>query len=520
LKGPHWVALFLFLGVLALGLSFRWQGAPVIGNDSYQYMDAASHIAAGKCVCAEVAHFDEQIAAGRMPIPFTHFPPGYPMLVAAVSLAGVSMETAGYLISAAGFLLTIWLIWDLALVLGAKPVAVAALCLLWIVHADVLLFAAAVGTESIFTATFIGIAVLMAREMREEGRHPVLLLSLGATAGVAYWLRYAGLFVVPVAALYIVWRAWRSPRTRVYAGAALLIEGTLVAALQVRNIVLSGSWKGGFNSGGTHGLRTVLTEMAKAAYHVVFGDRVVARADVWTAVFAVSLLVACGFWRRGKWSRSYVPAVALWISILVMAYVGGIITAALTSIVAAYGRYLIPVYPVTLAAVAVLFSMPGTRRQLLAVAALVMSVVAVQSRSLAVRPGLPPHLVAASALRQPLQSGSIGQWLLDRLPPSETIVSVNGQAVHYLLKRPVVSINHPEYSSRHWDDAAVHALMKQFSARYLLVFPGESSFDTSAQDSIPFLHDLVSGSVPDWLKPAASTPNATVFECGDCRHDH
>jgi hypothetical protein len=519
LKSPQWVALFLLLGVLALWLSFRWQGGPVIGNDSYQYMDAASHIAAGKCVCAEIAHFDEQIAAGRMPIPFTHFPPGYPMLVAAVSFAGVSMETAGYIVSAAGFLLTIWLIWDLALVLGAKPVAVAALCLLWIVHADVLLFAAAVGTESIFTATFIGIGVLMAREMREEGRHPVLLLLLGATAGVAYWLRYAGLFVVPVAALYIVWRAWRSPRTRVYAGAALLMEGTLVAALQVRNIVLSGSWKGGFNGGAASGLRTVLTEMFKATYHVVFGDRVVARADVWTAVFVVSLVVACSFWRRGKWGPRYVP-VFFWISILVMAYVGGVVTAALTSIASAFARYLLPVYPVTLAAAAALFSIPGTRRQLLAVVALAMSVVAVQGRSLAVRPALPPHLVAAAALRQPLQSGSIGQWLLDRVPPSETIVSVNGQAVHYLLTRPVVSINHPEYSSRNLDDAGVHALMKQFSARYLLVFPGESSFDTSAQDSIPFFHDLVSGSVPDWLKPAASTPNATIFECGDCRQDH
>ena len=38
---------------------------------------------------APLAHFDEQV--GRMPVPFTHFPLGYPLLIAALSKTGLSL---------------------------------------------------------------------------------------------------------------------------------------------------------------------------------------------------------------------------------------------------------------------------------------------------------------------------------------------------------------------------------------------------------------------------------------------
>lgn len=40
---------------------------------------------------APLAHFDEQVAQGRMPVPFTHFPLGYPLLIAALSKTGLSL---------------------------------------------------------------------------------------------------------------------------------------------------------------------------------------------------------------------------------------------------------------------------------------------------------------------------------------------------------------------------------------------------------------------------------------------
>ena len=498
--------LFLLAGIAALALSYRWENAPTLSNDSCQYIDAASHIAHGKGAFIDIAHFDEQVAFGRLPVPFTHFPPGYPVLVAIVSLVA-PLETAGYIIAAAGFLLTIWLIWDLALALGARTLAIAPLCLLWIVHEGALAYAANVGTDSIFTAALIATAVLIARDMRAEGRSPALLIGLGATAAAAYLLRYAGLFLLPVAALYIAWRALRTARARMHAVIALALEGALVAAVMIRNVMYTGSWKGGFSSGSANSLRKVLTEMAKAFYHIVFGSGAIAHADLWTILFAVSLIAACVCWRNGF----RVPPALGWMGILVAAYVAGILLVALTSIAADLSRYLLPVYPVLLAVLAALFSFPGTRVQLGAVAVLAMSVLAVQSRNIAVRPILSPNHVAAIADLAPVR-----QFLLDHVPPSGTIVSVNGQAVQYQLQRPVVSVIEPEFSSRSQDEASFHALMKQFSARYLLVFPGENKLAVSPQISIPFLRDLAAGTAPDWMKPAATAAHATVYECADC----
>ena len=515
IQSTKWVAAFLLLGTLALGLLFRWQGGPTIGNDSYQYLDAASHLAQGKCLCVEIAHFDEQTAPGRMPVPFTHFAPGYPILIAGISKLGFAMELSGYLVSALGFLLTIWLIWDLALTLGARPVATAMMCLLWVIHTSAQFFASNVGTESIFTAVVLGVGALMARDMKAEGRNPAWLLVLGLAASVAYSIRYAGLFVIPVVGLYLLWRAWKNPAARVYAGLALLVEVGLMAAIQIHNVLGSGSWKGGFSAGASHSLRQVAVETVKAVFHVIFGDRVIA-TTIWPLLFILALGVALSFLRKARFPRPYVSGAFLWIGGLITAYVAGIVIVMLTSIASDMARYILPMYPLVLALMAVLFSLPGVRTQLLAVAVLTASVLIVQGQSLAVLPPTPPHTTAIVDLQQKYQGRPLSAWLLSRLGPTEPVVSVNGQAVHYVLQRPVVSIIEPEYSTSQLDDVGMHALMKKFGARFLLVFPGEKTFSTSSQDTIPFLRELTLGQSPAWLRPAASTRNTSVFECVDC----
>ena len=102
--GSGWKWASLLAGVAALWLSYGRDGAPYITNDGYQYLDAGSNLAAGECLCTRVALFDEQIAFGHFPVPFTHFAPGYSLLIAGLSRAGLKPEIAGYLISAAGFL--------------------------------------------------------------------------------------------------------------------------------------------------------------------------------------------------------------------------------------------------------------------------------------------------------------------------------------------------------------------------------------------------------------------------------
>lgn len=530
LSGRIGGVLSLAAGVAALWLSAGVLGAPYVNNDGYQYVDAASNASAGECLCTNLAHFDEQTASGRFPVPFTHFAPGYPLLIAALSAVGVKAPLAGYVISAGAFLIVIWLIWDLGLQLGAHPFLIAVFSLLWIADESALLYAATVGTEAAFTAAFMALAALMVRDLAATNGKPHLLLGAGAAAGVSYWLRYAGLFLVPVAALYIVWRCWslrslpNRLNRRVYAwgAAGLAAAGILTFSVQVRNIVDSGSWRGGFSGGTRHSLREILAPLIRAFYHLIFGDRVVARPDIWTALVLVCALAACFFlyqaWRRRDLSApKFLPLALAWLSILASAYVAGIILAALTSIAADFPRYLAPLYPLLLAGGAAITSLTATPRQFIAVAGMAAAILGIETRSLVLSPPPPPHLIASEALSQDVAPGIPAvEWLRQRVPASGALVAVNGQAVHYLLQRPVVSVIEPEYSNRPPSGDAMRSLMTRFGAAYLLVFPGSAPQYLDSQTENPFLRRLAAGSAPEWLTLAARSRSVAIYKCSSC----
>ena len=177
-----WLACLLSLGVAALWISHEWLAAPVLTNDSYQYLDAAASVASGECLCTRLAHFDEQVAAGRMPIAFTHFPPGYPLLIAGLSRLRMSLETASYVISAIAFLLTIWLIWDTGLALGGTQLMSSLSAALWIANHGAILYASAVLTESVFMMVFAAVVALVIGDVMTHGSKPARLVGIGGLA--------------------------------------------------------------------------------------------------------------------------------------------------------------------------------------------------------------------------------------------------------------------------------------------------------------------------------------------------
>jgi hypothetical protein len=518
-----WIAACLLAGVGALWYSARWMAAPYLSNDGYQYLDAASNVARGAGLCTRLAHFDEQVT-GRMPVPFTHFAPGYPLLAAALSRTGMPMETAAWLISALGFLATIWLIWDVGLALGARPPVLAAVALLWISNSLALSIASSAVTEDVFTAVLMALAALMLRDLRAAGRRPGLLPAIGAAAGMAYCLRYAGIFLVPVAAVYIVWRWWRDRAALPWAAAGLLAAGLLIVPIQIRNIVYTGSWRGGFSGAASHELSAVLDDAVKSFYHLVFGSGVPVRLDIWVVAFALSLLLLCFLAIRALRSAQsraawrFPPGALLWIGFLAAAYLGGILLTALTSIAMGGPRYFMPVYPLLLACFAGAVSPIAAGKRYAAVAVMALAVVVIQSRSLAVAPPPERREVVRGALQQKIPGGmTVEQWLRNRLAPDDVLVAANGQAVHYLLQRPVVTVIDPRESSRPpVDETALHSLMALYGARYLLLFPGADPLSVPEQILIPFVRNLVAGDSPQWLTPAVRTPNVAVYECAGC----
>lgn len=514
---------FGLAALLAIGaVCLWWQARGTIGltDDSYQYLDAAAEVSSGECLCTRIVYWDEQLEAGRFPVPFTHFPPGYPLLIALLSRFGFSLETAGLTLSIAGFLVTIWMFWRLARGLGASAGEAFALGLLWVTHAGALSSASSIATEMPFTAAAMALAVVIVRDVRTKGSQPRLLLAIALLAGVGYWLRYAGLFLVPVAGLYIVWRAWASRRV-LWAAVALSLLGAMTVSILARNTYYTGSWRGGFKTGNSLSFKKVLIETAKSFYHLVFGDRVGARADLWTILFAVSvaLLIWLGFssWRNGRLKP---PALAawLWIAAIVTFSVSGVIVAAMISVAADFTRYYLPVYPMILALLAAAVSLfPANVWRAAGLGGAVLAVLVVQARGLGVESQTPPHVVVNRALDQSIGTGGTGRdWLLGHTRPDEVILSINGQALHYVLHRPVISIIRSSLTGRPQSEAVLHGYMTKYRARYLLMFPGTEE-DAGQRAVNPFLSALAGGSAnPEWLHNAVRGDAVSIWECDSC----
>jgi len=517
--GWRWASLLA--GAIALWLSWGPTGAPYITNDGYQYLDAASNLASGQCFCTRVAVFDEQVAFGHFPIPFTHFAPGYPLLIAAVARTGAAgAPAAGYLFSALGFLAVVWLIQDVALALGARAWVAAAFSLIWITHATALLYASMVGTESLFTALLLLLAALVVRDVRAEGSKPVLTAGIGVVAGLSYWIRYPGLFLTAAAGLYLIARAWRVPRTRRGAVAGLLAAALLAGAIQIRNAIYTGSWRGAFKSGGHAPLRVAIDTL-RSFSHLVTGDRVPVRFNLWMAIFLLSAALVLGFGARawkGRSSRvgySFEPLG--WTLFIGFAYIGGVMLAALTTIADDLSRYYLPVYPLFLACAAVGCSAIAKGWKSLVVILLVLSAISVESRNLLVRPGPADWILTKAMLDEEEQPGtSLFQWLQAHVDAEGVILAVEGQAVHYVLQRPVVAVIPAGDTSRRTDEAGFRTLMRQFRSRYVLLFPNAPADRVPEQNSYGFLRSLAAGNAPGWLKLAARTRDAAVYECADC----
>ncbi len=525
LRDWPWLAGLLSVGAAALWFSQAWLTAPVISDDSFQYLDAASSLASGGCFCIDMAYFDEQVAAGKLPVALTHYPPGYPLLIAGLSRFGLSLESAGYAISATGFLLCILLIWDIGCTLGASRPAIAIAALLWTLHSVALTYASALLTESIFTSVLTALMALVARDLKSDERNPRLPPAIGALAGLAYSLRYAGIFLIPPAVLYLVWRGRRNREALRWALLGLLATASFILPIQLWNIVQMGSWRGVYLDRGSTSMNLAIVLAVSAFYRLLVGWHVVLPVGTWLAtVVAASLSVlvlAFRTWRRGAWGprAEFLPLSFGWFGVFGFAYVAGILLAKvrlanMNMVAFDLVRYELPLYPLLLAVLAVAASNFQLRPLRVALLALALAILAVRSRELFIRPTPPENMRIAANLEKEIHPGqSLQKWLLDRVPRASTIVSEEGQALHYVLQRPVVSILEPSrFANSAADGPAFHGLMSRYKSTYLLLFPRMRL----TPYSLPFLQGLIAGKGPDWLKLSVRTPDVVVYECDVC----
>ena len=495
-------------------------GGPRLPNDSYQYLSVAESFLRGDGNRTPIVHYDSDYRQRRIPAALTAFPPGYPLAMLPMRALGLASETAALWVSALSFVGLVPLLWHAAALLGLPLAATRVMLVLLIANGHAGVYSGMVVSEPFFTVLTTAALVAVLRST------PASAAAAGACAGLAFLVRYAGLFLVLALLAFYGWRLLRRRSAAAWkelGGAALALP--IVAVPLVHGLVVSGGVMGGNTKAVYRGLRFVAFDVASSFVRLFLPDGRLRPTPFEAALLGLMALAGAAIvwvsWRRWP-APEWTPvrrALALW-GFFAALYVGGIAYLELTTPINTGVRMFYPLLPLIVLAVALALERveggmePSGRRRGLYVGALAVALAAYGVLQLREVTGLRPpgHRLVQARLDQPTAGGStLARWIEENVPPQGVIVAVDGQATAYALRRPTLSLCAAEISEQVWSESRIRELFATYGAELLLVYPGGDPGRTQPQVESPFLAALLAGQVPSWLELAAETPGARAY---------
>lgn len=508
----------LLFAMVAVYVSYR-VGSPRLSNDSYQYLSEACNIVQGYGLSTSIAHFDTERSSGRLPTPLTTFPPGYPAAIAALAKTGLATETAGLILSIMCFVVLVpLLVWSTSL-LQISSAVTRIMLLLLLGNATAIWYATFVATESMFVALSFGALICLL--WYERGARPAAAVA-NLLVGCAYWVRYAGLFLFVTVLVYLVWRAYqRRDRPSLMAVSWLALSATMIGLLMFRNNMVTGTWKGREMKVIDASSVGVLKQFCASTYHLFLGQSMATRLNPMQITLGLGLILlivllvrrASGLVIHSSRGNPFQRVGLLLIYVTI--YNASLIYLASVHTIALDMRFFYPLLVVYLVLCGVLLNSLWTRAETRSVsAAWIVCLLVIGGSYLGMNLEDPtarhwrsPHV----AVQEIFADSKLRSWFDAHVSSDAVIVATNGQATSYALRRRTVSLVSTHYSTQHWDESEIHAVMQRYNADFLIVYPGlEPDIDPVQQES-EFLQALTAGYRPQWLQIAAKSSRVLIF---------
>jgi hypothetical protein len=463
------IAVWALAAVLAAGAMLAWKPFP-LSNDGIVYLNVAENLRNGHGVSTTIIHYDTERSHGRIPAPMTSFPPGYPFVL---WLSGLS-ERSGRIVSIASFAGTAaMLAWILLLTRVPLRPRVLAMTIL-LTNVVSVRFATGILTEPLFTLLTLSALVGLTRaDALVRGRRfkDIAIVLSCLAIGLAYTIRYAGLFLVlPVIAfaLYLaaVTRRWRP-------ALATFIPLSIAAAVMLRNSLAVGDWRGGNDMEIVKPWRALIQEYARGQLHLLLGFHRT-QIGVWEGILiAATILVVvrlsfAPMQTKDEWRE---PAlVTLWILI----YTAAFFYAARNSVVDLDSRMFVPMVPCYLLLLGMLLRR-WPQSPTLASGGLLLTIAvcyaAANARDLYMPDPPPRPEILSGLLAQPAADGRpLRTWIDTNIGADEVLLAPDGQVTAHLLLRPVLSMVPAVYSPIRWECGEIRKQMERFRVRYLFVY--------------------------------------------------
>jgi Dolichyl-phosphate-mannose-protein mannosyltransferase len=531
-----WACLCLALIVFSVYPSF----VPNIGSDSFQYMSVAKNTLTGHFGYTSLIHRDAERSFGVAPAPMVTFPLGYPLAIALVSLLGLSVEGAAFVVSALSIVTCLPLLAWIGNRLGWSRMLRNAIFAIFVFNAPVIAYGASVSSEPLFTCVaLLGVALVVSARLDADAS-AWRWAAAGLAFGLAYVVRYAGLFFVLGLALVAIWHLLASNRALAKGYAiAFFVASIIVLAGVARNIVLVGDWAGhpsgrpsGDGASETMASKLILSSLVQIAAGVkdlfvgygfglfvgpAFGTGWISIAR---ALLLVSLVAAGIGWLI--WSRHVrqqrvshydviLKSVGIDVLLLVGVYFACMFYAFLTSVIEHGTRMFVPLLPLLILQIGLaVHSILATPKRpdacrTLALRALGASLCFYVIVNLFLVFRQPPPSDPSSITRiksaPPVQGISVQSIVQSLTGSTGVIVANNGQAVGHVLGRPTVSLVGPHYSGIEWNEEAVQKAVDQFNAKAIVIYVPTAT-QWNDDDFVPslFVRQLVEGNAPSWMK--------------------
>jgi hypothetical protein len=528
--------LWALLAFLCAG-SMRVVRPTPLSNDSYQYLSAAENVRHDHQLATSLVHFDTERSHGRIPAPLTTFPPGYPVVVAMTSLSS-DLEGAARMWSCVCYAGTAALLaWALMLA-GVAPLLRQFTLLAFVTNVVALRFATAAVTESMYVLLSTGAVVgLIWAEQEESSKRAIARVVIAlSVAGLGYWVRYAGLFLIAALVGYAFFRLLLpGSRFRTEFLLSTLAPAMFTGSLMLRNVIVVGTWKGGNEMSVHHPVSGVLADYARAQLHLVLGQHPVT-FGVWEGLLVVGCLgvttlliiavrkagLPVGGWQwMGDLRRP--SAVAMMVGLCVLVWSAGMFYAGLRTVISFGTRMFLPMLPLYLLLLGMGVNWLASRwpapaqSAWLKIGLLLFTVgyAGVNARDLYDRPSPAPHEILAAEYAKPMGDGSsLLRWVESHIPVGESIVAADGQATGYLLHRRTVSMVGPEFSPVRWECDEVRKQLKRFKANFVILYKPSFTVDPeSLLNSSSFVATSVTPQPPSCgFVIAAENPAVRILE--------
>ncbi|MCW5981046.1 MAG: hypothetical protein KIT09_23390 [Bryobacteraceae bacterium] len=515
-------AVWAAVAILLLVIGFQVHGIEMT-NDSYHYLNVADNFRAGNGLTTSIIHFGSDRQTGAVPAPMVHYPVGYPLLIALISLLGLTIEEAGALLSGAGYVATLVLLWYGARLLDLGKVATRIMMLVALFNPVALRLGVSLMTETLFTALTMGAVLLVIKHEKASLGLPAFsdpraLIGANLLIGASYVVRYAGLFLFVAVFGYFLGK-FLYDRSRSNAKALLTtsISLSFILATMLRNVVIADGWKAGLEREVYNGIGRVTDELIRCMYSVVFDASF--KTLQATVVAGGILVIAPPLWALWRSRRILRPSPLLIFPILYLViYAAALVYVCTFSVISTYARYLYPLLPVALLVATSLAQETFVRIRttrihyaFLAGIGILLISYGVGSRNiLHASKNEPVHVRVQRWLGDGTASGlTVRQWLERRSSKDEMISAVRGHATSYVLGRPVLSFGSLNMSGQVWHERAVHEAMARYRARFLIIYRNINAVEYKDSPLLQYIRD---GRIPAWLAVVMRTPNVIVLE--------